>query len=63
MIFEMPGSIFFLSSIMENVAAGRDWPITIVVEEKLNSQLKKFRNLRPLWKMLLQVRTQIIPSF
>ncbi|XP_027334976.1 squamosa promoter-binding-like protein 8 isoform X4 [Abrus precatorius] len=45
-------SIFFLSLITENAAAGRDWQIIIAAEEKLSSQLKKSRNLSLLWIML-----------
>lgn len=42
----LTGFIFFRSLIMENEAAGKDWQIIIVVEEKLNNHLiKKFRNL------------------
>jgi len=41
---------------MENVAAGRDWQIIIVVGEKLSTQiLKIFTNLTILWKILPQV--------
>ena len=50
---------------MENVAAGRDWQITIVVEERLSSpRIKKSRNLS--WKMseiLLWIMLQVRYSF
>ncbi|KHN44102.1 hypothetical protein glysoja_037989 [Glycine soja] len=37
---------------MGNGAAGRDWQIIIVAEEKLSRLLKKFTNLSILWTML-----------
>ncbi|KAG5059806.1 hypothetical protein JHK87_000835 [Glycine soja] len=45
-------STFFQNLTMGNGAAGRDWQIIIVAEEKLSRLLKKFTNLSILWTML-----------